>query len=228
MPTPGPWMVPVLLLGSGGRVMEPGADGPEEARTPNGAKVDLFDFADYLSDRFRRIYVIDLDGLDRNRPQLDYLQELTKDTDVWIDAGVPDADAVIDIVVAGARRAVVSTLRFDGPDELDRALALTPELVLEVELDAAGVVVGRPSWGSAPIAIAERARASGVPDLIVSPPDDRFDRPTIERIAQGGPVWIAGACEPDWGPRIAEASATGGLFPSSREIIPFVEHSANK
>jgi hypothetical protein len=228
MPTASPWMVPVLLLGPGGRVMQPGEKGPEDARTPNGAKVDLFDFADYLSDRFRRIYVIDLDGLERNRPQLDYLQELTKDTDVWIDAGVPDADAVIDIVVAGARRAVVSSLHFEGPDELDRALALTPELVLEVELDAAGKALGKPSWGPDPLAIAARARTSGVADLILSPPDERFDAAMVHRVAEAGPVWVAGACEPDWGPRLEAAGALGGLFPSSREIIPFSEHPPSR
>jgi hypothetical protein len=201
--------------------MEPGPDGAREARRSDGGAVDLFEFVDYLSETFQRLYVVDLDGLDRNRPQLDYLQEITKDTDVWVDGGVSDADGVIDIVVAGARKAVVSTIRFDGPEELERALGLTPELVVETELDAGGHVLGRSGWGTEIDPLAARVRGMGISDLILSPPEPGPDWQVVARLSHGGPVWIGGAFEPEWSARLTASGATGGFFPSFREIIRF-------
>jgi hypothetical protein len=201
--------------------MEPGPEGARESRLPDGRGVDLFDFVDFLQEGFGRLYVVDLDGLDRNRPQLDYLQEITKDTDVWVDAGVPDADSVIDIVVAGARRAVVSTGRFSGPDELDRALALTGELVVEVEIDPHGAARAAPAWGAAVEPIAARVRAAGIPEVILSPPESGIDWNVVSRIASAGPVWIGGAFEPEWKGPLATSGASGGLFPAHREIDRF-------
>jgi uncharacterized protein related to proFAR isomerase len=217
----GPWLVPILLLGSSGRVMAPGEEGPVEARLPDGSRPDLFDLTDYLSDRFRRLYVVDLDGIERDRPQLDYLQELTRDTDVWVDGGVRSADAVIDVLVAGARRAVVSTGYLPGPDQLARAWKFSPEIVLELEIDDHGSIP-RPDWEPDPVATAAAARSLGLTDLIVAPRGERaIDWELVRKLAETGPTWVGGRFEPSDEPRLPEVHAAGGFFHLGEVLAEF-------
>jgi uncharacterized protein related to proFAR isomerase len=206
--------------------MLPGEGGPVEARTADGARADLFDLADYLSAEYRRIYVVDLEGVERNLPQLDYLAELTRDTDVWIDAGVRSADAVIDVLVTGARRAVVSPSRLRGPNELRRALKLTPELALELEFSAEGRLVTRPEWGSDAVGVATQGRELGVKELIVSPRERPVDWELIRRLASQGPVWVDGSYRLTESVELARSGARGALFHLSGEIIETAAHPA--
>ncbi len=201
--------------------MIPGESGPVEARTPNGHRVDLFDFTDYLAAKYRRIYVVDLDGIEHNRPQLDYLQELTKDTDVWIDGGTSSGDGVIDILVAGARRAVVGPSRLRDPRELKRALALTTELAFEIELDAGGAVRRRAGWPEEIPAILDAARGLGITEVILSPRVDPVDWRLAAEIASGGSLWVDGTLERSEEGRLAEIGASGGLFHVPGELPRF-------
>lgn len=129
-----PSLVPCMMLRDG-RVCVPGPTGPVPARNSEGEFFDPFDVVDHLARDYALLYVVDLDGIERVDPQLDYLQELSRDMPLWVDAGVRYADQGIDIIVAGARRAVLSSAYLKGPKELRRAWKLTTELVFELELE---------------------------------------------------------------------------------------------
>ncbi|HWX24389.1 MAG TPA: hypothetical protein VN083_05075, partial [Vicinamibacteria bacterium] len=62
-------------------MMVPGEGGPVIARNPSGEPLDIFDVTDRLAAEFTRIYVVDLDGIERDQAQLDFLQELARDSD---------------------------------------------------------------------------------------------------------------------------------------------------
>ncbi|MHB8352065.1 MAG: HisA/HisF-related TIM barrel protein [Thermoplasmata archaeon] len=221
-------LVPILLLGSGGRVQLPGDEGPVDALLPDGSRVDLFDFTDYLAERFRRIYLVDLGGINHDRPQLDYIQEITRDTDVWVDGGIGSPDAVIDILVAGARRAVVSTRRLQGPEEVGRILRLTPEIAVEIEVDGSGALITRGSWGEGPRPVIEGLRSRGVTDIILSPRPGPVDWSLARTLAPGGPLWIDGSFSAEDSPRLADCGASGGFFHVAAEIPGFAARPAGK
>ncbi|HEV2316638.1 MAG TPA: HisA/HisF-related TIM barrel protein [Thermoplasmata archaeon] len=221
-PASGPRLVPILLLGRSGKVMVPGADGPVLATTPEDRPIDLFDFTDYLADKFHRLYVVDLQGVEHGVAQLDYLQELTKDTDVWIDAGVDTADGVIDVLVTGARRAVVSTGRLGGIADLKRAWKLTQEIALEIEIGSDGEVRGGSRWGADPAAIAAAAREIGIAEIVLSPRDRAVDWALVRTLSGAGPVWVDGSFEPGDRGRLEEVHAAGGLFHIAGEIPNFL------
>jgi len=107
-------LVPILLLRRG-RVCRPGDDGPQPAAGPDGSPIDPFDVIDRLARDSKLLYLVDLDGIERGEPQLDYIQEFSRDLPLWVDGGVRTADQSIDILVAGAQRAVVSTGLLAGP-----------------------------------------------------------------------------------------------------------------
>jgi hypothetical protein len=198
--------------------MVPGPEGPVEARTPSGEPVDLFELTDFLTEKYRRLYVVDLQGVERDLPQLDYLQEITRGADVWVDAGTPTADGVIDIIVAGASRAVVSTSHFPGASDLERAFRLTNDLVLEVEIAPTGVIAGAVNWGERVERVVEEARRVGVAEVIVSPRETPVDWSLVRHLAETGPVWVDGTFDLSQRERLAEFSATGGLFHVDKEI----------
>lgn len=223
-----PRLVPILLLGPGGRVQLPGEEGPVDARMPDGTRVDLFDFTDYLAGRFRRIYLVDLGGVDHDRPQLDYIQEITRDTDVWVDGGIASPDAVIDILVAGARRAVVSTRRFTGPEEVGRILRLTSEIVVEMEIGSAGDILGRGAWGEDPRGAIEGLRSHGVTDIILSPRPGPVDWSLVHSLAPGGPLWIDGSFDVDDTRHLDPCGAVGGFFHVASEIPEFARRPSEK
>ncbi len=223
---PAPRLVPILLLGPGGRVQLPGEDGPVDALLPDGSRVDLFDFTDYLAGRFHRIYLVDLGGIDHDRPQLDYIQEITRDTDVWVDGGVTSPDGVIDILVAGARRAVVSTHRLGGPEEVDRVLSLTPEIAVEIEVDRFGAIVGGAPWGADPLPAVGELRRRSVTHLILSPRSAPVDWSLAATLTPGGPLWIDGSFRAEEAPRLAASGAAGGFFHVGPEIPGFAERTA--
>ena len=100
-------LVPCLML-QRGAVCVPGRDGPVVATPPDGGRFDPFDVVDRLVADYSLIYLVDLDGIARAEPQLDLLQELSRDATLWVDGGVRTADQAIDILVAGAQRAVQS------------------------------------------------------------------------------------------------------------------------
>src|ERR1700689_1493867 len=126
-----PVLVPCLMI-SKGRIMLPGEGGPQPAEKTDGGSFDFFEVADRLMAEYERLYVVDLDGVDHDQPQLDYLQEIAQAGEIWVDAGVRTADQAIDVLVAGAQRAVLSTAFLRAERELRRAWRLSSDLVFEI------------------------------------------------------------------------------------------------
>lgn len=210
--TEGPALVPCLLL-KGGRVFRPGPDGPTVARTPGGALFDPFDVVDRLAPDYSLLYVVDLDGIEHGDPQLDYLQEIARDIALWVDAGVRSADQAIDVLVTGARRAVLSSAYLRSPKQLARAWRLSGELVFEIELVRARVSPTPADWGTSdPVELARTVRAAGPDHIVLSPRETEPDWSIVRAVAAGGPTWVDGSFAVTDSSRLGEAGAAGGIF----------------
>jgi hypothetical protein len=196
-----------------GQVCLPGPEGPVVATDSAGVPLDPFDVVDRLTPKFRRLYLVDLDGIERGNAQLAYLQELSRDISLWVDAGVPTADAAIDILVAGAERAVLSTRYLQGPIEIQRAWKLSTDWAFEVEYSPAGGLVASMQWPSRDGGtIIDSVREVGIGDVILSPRETDPDWTTVKSIAAGGPTWVDGSFTPADLPRLRAAGAVGGIF----------------
>jgi histidine biosynthesis protein len=204
-------LVPCLLFRRG-RIFRPGPDGPEPALTADGSPPDPFDVIDRVAREYTHLYLVDLDGIERGEPQLDYIQEFSRDLSLWVDGGVRTADQSIDILVAGAQRAIVSSAMLDGPDELERAWGLSTELAFEIRVEG-GIVRARPDWEpAAPAAFARTVREIGIQHVVLSPLDDRPDWSLVRAVAAGGPTWVDGSFAPADVDRLKDAGASGGIF----------------
>jgi len=183
------------------------------ARNSEGEYFDPFDVVDFLARDYALLYVVDLDGIERADAQLDYLQELSRDIPLWVDAGVRNADQAIDIIVAGARRAVLSSAYLQGPKELRRAWKLTTELVFELELEGGTMTQADPAWEqSDPFEFLQFVRGIGIDHFVVSPRESDPDWSLVRRLVTLGRTWVDGTFTAADAPRLAEVGASGGIF----------------
>lgn len=53
-------------------------------------------------DEFKRIYILDLDGIEKGRPNFDIYQDLPTTIDLWVDNGPRNVGDVFDSLLAGA------------------------------------------------------------------------------------------------------------------------------
>lgn len=204
--------MPCLLLRKG-QVCLPGPDGPVVALSPEGPPFDPFDVVDRLAKDYSLLYVADLDGIERQDPQLDYLQEISRDMTMWVDGGVRTAEQAIDILVAGARRAVLSSAYLRGPRQLKRAWRLSTELVFELEFEAGHLALADPSWQTTdPLEVTRMVREVGPDHVIVSPRETDPDWPLVGQVAAGGPTWVDGSFHPRDLSQLVAVHAAGGIF----------------
>lgn len=213
-----PILIPCLLL-RGGNICIPGAEGPVELDYRTGPALDLFEVVDRLAETSSRIYVVDLDGIEYGAPQLDYLQELSKSAELWVDGGVRRADQTIDVLVAGARRVTLSSAFLRGPAELRRAWALSQEIIFEIEIKGDRLGGSDPSWGTDdPVALAGIVRETGVTDVLLSFRDADPDWNLVRALSAGGPTWVGGTFERRDAAQLAPAGAAGGIYHIREEL----------
>lgn len=210
-PSPSTTLVPCLLLRHG-EVYLPSRNGPVPARAPGGGRWDPFDVVDRLAADYALIYLVDLDGVDSGEPQLDFLQELSRDATLWVDGGVRTSEQAIDVLVTGAQRAVLTSTALEGPRELARAWRLSTELVFEVELDASGLVANADWDFDDPLDLVNEVRGVGVDHIVLSPREVDPSWELVRAVAAGGPTWVDGSFSVDEIDRVRQAGAQGGIF----------------
>jgi hypothetical protein len=193
-------------------------------RTPRGEDVEVLDLVDWLANLYPRIYVVDLDGIERDRPQLDYLQEISKGCETWVDAGLRSGDQAIDLIVAGATRAVLSSSDIDSIKEVRRAWKLSPDIVFEVAVEAGRLRDPARGFAEESIrSVIESVRGLGITDLIWDSGTAPVDWGMVRSYASGGRLWVSGPFRKDDAPQLAQAGAAGGIFQIRSELDAWLQ-----
>ncbi|MDO9536729.1 MAG: HisA/HisF-related TIM barrel protein [Thermoplasmata archaeon] len=81
------------------------------------------------------IFILDLDGIERNSPNLNIVKRIAALKDVWLDAGTDDADSMMDLFISDASRVVMSTAYVDSLSELTDALDLSENIIVSIGYD---------------------------------------------------------------------------------------------
>ncbi len=92
------------------------------------------------------LYVSDMDGIERNKPQLDLAREICDEVPTMYEAGVRHGQNVIDVIIAGAEKAVVGTATLADLDELRLAFKLSENIILKADYRD-GILGSDPSLG---------------------------------------------------------------------------------
>jgi uncharacterized protein related to proFAR isomerase len=215
----GPVLIPNLYL-DGGKIVEAESGVFRPILDSSGKPIDPFEAADRLVGRYHRFCVVDLEGLRRNRAQLDYLQELSRSGEMWVDAGIRTGDQVIDILVTGARRAVLSTAYLLSQKELRRAWRLSTEVLLAIESDGHFIRSRGNEWDGIPITTAlSSARSIGVVDVILRTRNTIIDWSMVRELAAQAAIWVDGGPESAQISMLKENMAVGGFVEPPRGIL---------
>ena len=141
-----------------------------EGRTalrPSYARDEMTEFASKLSDRFEKLYVADLDGIGRNRPQLDIAREICEEIPTLYEGGVRFSSNVIDMLITGAEKCVIGTATLRSFDDMRGAFKLSENITLKVDFRDGIVSFDPHTAGRAFLDLSRDMTEIGVSDIIV-------------------------------------------------------------
>lgn len=131
------------------------------------SKKELSDLSKRLRDlNFSKLYILDFDGIDRNKPQLDIVQSLCNDFSISYDAGPRKGANVIDMVIAGADTVYMGTYRMASLDEIEVALSLTEGVGLKIDWNGKMLGMGKDIDGTSLPNVVKRAINYGIKDIV--------------------------------------------------------------
>lgn len=126
----------------------------------------LLDLSNELRKRgFEKLYVIDFDGIERNKPQLNIVQILSEDFFVLYEAGPRFGVNIIDLIIAGADIAYMNTLSLNSLEEIETALSLTDGVGLKIDWADNLLGFGEGIEGSSVRDVLDRSRSMGTEDF---------------------------------------------------------------
>ena len=134
---------------------------------PAYAKGELSALGSKLSDKFEKVYVADLDGLNRNKPQLDVVQEICDEVPTLYEGGVRYGANVIDLLITGAERAVVGSATLVSLEDLRGAFKLSENITFKVDFRDGIVSFDPEIAGRGLLPLAKDVRNIGITDLVV-------------------------------------------------------------
>lgn len=124
-------------------------------------------FVSRLSEKYEKLYVADLDGIYRNKPQLDIAREVCEEMPTYYEGGVRYANNVIDMLITGADKAVVGTSTLASLEELRGAFKLSENITFKVDFRDGIVSFDPQITGRAFLDLARDVREMGVAEMFV-------------------------------------------------------------
>jgi phosphoribosylformimino-5-aminoimidazole carboxamide ribonucleotide (ProFAR) isomerase len=138
----------------------------EQIKDYNKEDLGLDDLLKKLSENYKKVLITDLDGIFRDKPQLDLFKTITKKMEIWVDAGTRYGNGVIDVLVAGADNVVMGTKTLRGLKELEKAHELTENLIFDINYDSQIVSPNREIKEMSPSILAQEVRKIGLSDFM--------------------------------------------------------------
>ncbi len=134
---------------------------------PSYQKGELESLGSKLSDKFEKAFVADMDGINKNRPQLDVIQGFCDELPTLYEGGVRYGSNVIDMLITGAERAVIGTATIVSLEELRGAFKFSENITFKVDFRDGIVSFDPQIAGRAFLPLATDVREIGIDDFIV-------------------------------------------------------------
>lgn len=192
--------IPALSVLDGLPVVLGKKKGYEPLEDEDGVPIPAKEFVEELVKRHGNvIYLVDIDGIERNAPQYTLIKDLSAVADLWVDAGPRHSEAVIDVIVAGAAKGVISTRSMSDVGDLARTMDVTDEVVLCIDMDRDGSVMARSRdvGRMEPASLAYIAREEEIQDVVLADHGRRRKEGLNEAeigklVATGSGIWVGG------------------------------------
>lgn len=107
-------------------------NGRYEPYVSNGKELGLWEVMDELSD-FDKVHLLDLDGIEFNKPQTESIRKIGSRKEVWVDIGARGPEGVTDSFIAGADKTIISTKTIRSLRDILESVDLSDQLVLSID-----------------------------------------------------------------------------------------------
>ncbi len=131
-----------------------------------GEDIGIQELLDELKRRYSKALITDINGINRDRPQLELLKKFSTKLELWVDAGSRYGEGAIDILITGAEKVVLGTKTLRNLEELENALELSENVVLNIDYDGAIVSPEKSLRNMSPSSLADKARSLGLEGVI--------------------------------------------------------------
>lgn len=132
----------------------------------NGTDYDIQELIEKLKEDFKRILVLDINGINRDRPQLDLIKTLSSKIELLVDGGSRYSDSAIDILVAGAEKVVLGTKTLRSMEELIKAHELSQNIILGIDYDDGIISPKKEISEMTPTGLAQEVQDLGIENII--------------------------------------------------------------
>ncbi len=131
-------------------------------------ELTVYDFTEMFLEDYSTLLVLDIDGIERRRPQLPLIQTIAPLKNVWWDPGVRNLEDMMDAFTAGANRVMVGTKTIWNMDELLDCQSFSRDYVLS--LDWSDGIISRDAAisQSDPVDFLQRMHDEGVRRVLFS------------------------------------------------------------
>ena len=131
-----------------------------------GKEKDISDIIDELKGSYEKVMVTDLNGITRDRPQLEILKGICSKMSLWVDAGSRYGEGAIDILIAEADKVVLATKTLRKLEELENAIELSENIILGIDYDEGIVSPNREIRDMTPLTLVKKAEDIGIDTFI--------------------------------------------------------------
>jgi len=141
---------------------------------------------------YERFYIVDIEGIERNKMQIEIIDRLASEFTIWLDGGFRDVGVIEDALVLGSEIAVISSKSIRSVDEIRKATELSENLAFSVDY-----FNGILKWGDIPDdmeAISQILNSYGLKRVIFTNIGDEKEAPVKKAIEifRDFELWLAG------------------------------------
>lgn len=152
-------------------------DLPESRRDRRSAREEAAAAVREAARDHDRVYVVDRRGVQRNKPDVDLLQDLAGETELWVDAGPRYAEDVVDLLIAGASHVVVRWHTLDAAGELGAAADMSGDISLGAEFHGKDFVANPREAAAGLETLLDRVRRLEMGLVVVGHPGEQGNLP---------------------------------------------------
>ena len=128
---------------------------------------EVADVVSKASDKTEKLYLADMDGIERNKPQLGVVQDICETIPTFYEGGVRYANNVIDMLITGAERCVIGTSTLVSFDDIRGAFKLSENITMKVDYRDGIVGSDESIAGRTFLSLARDVRDVGITEMFV-------------------------------------------------------------